>query len=209
MFWFKKNKNKNRHSRNHYFDSPAFTQSRHAIIETIESLEQADSPIGWQKGNTFAVGGLEYVGFSRDSLYLLVVSSRGRGVIDVETQQLVARDKDTDSSWLDETRLTCQGIGPIKDEIITITGLNGGGLLKGNRAGESLSLSAEKYPAYTVIYQPAYQHFLIKNHDKGCTVIYQGFVNYAGFSWSGNTFIVVDEDINFWNRDIKLPVETF
>lgn len=109
-------------------------------------------------------------------------------------------DRQPAGDWLDEGRLLCQGIGPLENDLLRMTGLGGGGLPAGSGRGESLYLAAPLYPCYDVVYQPNFQHCLIHGHNQGCVILYRGYVKYCGFSWDGNTMIAVDKDINIWRR---------
>lgn len=186
-----------------YFQTDSFQKHKDNINGIIMSLPYRESPDGWGKYGCFAVGGLEYIGFSDDSCYLLVVSSSGRGVINISSGEFVARDKSLDGEWLDENHLLCQGIGPLEGKVIRTTGIGGGGLPTQTLHGDSVYLAAPSFPCYDVVYQPSYQNCLIDGQNNDCVKIYRGFVNYCGFSWDGNTMVVVDEDINIWCRHSK------
>ena len=185
---------------NSYFNTKPFQTHKNHIQNTIMSLPFQESPDGWVKYGEFAVGGLQYIGFSDHSQYLLIVSSSGRGIIDVHTQKKIARDPLCEGDWLDEQRLLCQGIGPLEGQLIPITGIGGGGLPIASALGDSLYLAAPLFPCYDVVYQPPGQNCLLTSHSKNCILMYRGYVNYYGFSPDGNIMIVVDEDIHLWIR---------
>jgi len=57
-------------------------------------------PSQWRKVAYLAVGGLTEVGFAAGSL-LLVVSHQGRGVVDLASGDLLARDRQETGAWFD------------------------------------------------------------------------------------------------------------
>ncbi|MDL2323720.1 hypothetical protein LJC61_01030 [Ruminococcaceae bacterium OttesenSCG-928-A16] len=182
-----------------YFISASFESHRKRVASKLAGLPK-QTPPGWSERTGLAISGLTYVAFDDESRYLLIVSSSGRGVFDLQLGQMVARDKSTNEDWLDEQRLLCNGIGPIQNKKLRITGIGGGGLPIGTNRGESLFVAAPHFPAYDVIYQPNHQMCLHENKDKDCVVLYSGYVKFCGFSWDGNTMVVVDEDVNVWTR---------
>ncbi|MDR6742526.1 hypothetical protein J2X56_004557 [Herbaspirillum sp. 1173] len=102
--------------------------NRARLIQLLSKIPSQACPPGWQKTGAFAVGGLTEVGFSQRSELLLVVSSAGRGVIDCTRGEKIARDYEINGDWYSASSLTCEGIGPLKDERIQLAGLVGGGL---------------------------------------------------------------------------------
>ena len=57
----------------------------------------------WRKVTYLAVGGLTEVGFADGSL-LLVISHQGRGVVDLASGELLARDRQETGAWFDADR---------------------------------------------------------------------------------------------------------
>lgn len=55
----------------------------------------------WVHKNTFAVGGLENIGYAPDQDFLLVLSSQGQGIFNCTTGEKVARSYD-DSDWFNQ-----------------------------------------------------------------------------------------------------------
>src|SRR5216684_4157181 len=84
-------------------------------------------PSPWKKGRDLAVGGLTEVGFAGGSL-LLVVSHQGRGVVDLPSGELLARDGQETGAWFDTARRTARGIGPLEGRWVRVCGLAGGRL---------------------------------------------------------------------------------
>ena len=201
--YFGGNKNNRADAEKHfsYFNTKAFAEHREKTNSKILSLPFTKAPRGWHGPYSFTVSGLQYIGFSGDSKYLLVVSSDGIGLIDIETKETIARDYDRAEALLDERNLVCTGIGILENESIRLTGIGGGGLPLFSGTGDSLFLSAPLYPCYDVIFQPKYQHCLIKDHSTDCSLLYRGFVKFCGFSWDGNVLAAADSDIQIWIRD--------
>lgn len=56
----------------------------------------------WTHKNSFAIGGLENVGFAPDKDYLIVLSSQGQGIFDCKTGEKIARQYDKDDDWWDK-----------------------------------------------------------------------------------------------------------
>jgi len=84
-------------------------------------------PATWRKVTYLAVGGLTEVGFA-DGPLLLVVSHQGRGVVDLASGELLARDRHETGAWFDAARRTALGIGPLDGAWIGVCGLAGGRL---------------------------------------------------------------------------------
>ena len=73
------------------------------------------------------------MGFSSDERYLLILSWNGRGLVDTESGDRVARDYEDPSTsppWLDQPPGTVQGIGPLSGVVIRCVGIWGGKLPK-------------------------------------------------------------------------------
>lgn len=73
-----------------------------------------------------AIGGLTEVGFVPGSSLLLVVSHQGRGVLNLDSGDRVARDGEETGDWFDASRPAVLGIGPLNGRWIEVAGLAGG-----------------------------------------------------------------------------------
>ncbi|MEU1724589.1 hypothetical protein [Nonomuraea sp. NPDC005692] len=82
---------------------------------------------------------------------ILVTSHQGRGVLNCVTGRRVARDPDPDPAWPDDYTLTCQGIGPLTDTAIKISGLLGGGLHTTTTNGWSIDVVTPDWPIASVL----------------------------------------------------------
>jgi hypothetical protein len=84
------------------------------------------------------VGGLTEVGFA-DGPLLLVVSHQGRGVVDLASGELLARDRHESGAWFDAGRRAVLGIGPLDGAWIGVCGVAGGRLPAAPRNGGRLA----------------------------------------------------------------------
>ena len=179
-------------------------ENRKRLIGLLSSINANKNPTGWKHVASIAVGGLLSVGFSEKGPFLLVVSSQGRGVINCETGEKVARD-DEPYAGLSKNNLTCLGIGPIAQEIVKLSGLNGGALLQTTSKGESLEIVAPNWPEYDLILCLNYKNALVPGHQSECTKIYTEHVRAYGFSWCENYLVAACEsDLDLWKRETKL-----
>jgi hypothetical protein len=74
-----------------------------------------------------AVGGLTEVGFAGGSL-LLVVGHQGRGLVDLSSGEMLARDRQETGAWFDRNRRAALAIGPLEGAWAGVCGLAGGQL---------------------------------------------------------------------------------
>ena len=98
------------------------------ISQEMPWLEVQTPPPPWKRVTIRAVGGLTEVGFGRGSDLLLIVSSRGLGVLDCLSGELVARDRSETFDHVDQHELLADGIGPLEGQKVRLSGLAGGGL---------------------------------------------------------------------------------
>jgi len=97
----------------------------------------------WQKVVYLAVGGLTEVGFTDGSM-LLVVSHQGRGVVDLASGELLARDGQETGAWFDTASRTALGIGPLDGARIGVCGLAGGRLPDATADGWQARVSGDR-----------------------------------------------------------------
>lgn len=170
----------------------------------IASLSNIPAPpSAWRSCTKIAVGGLTEIGFSqRENHLLLTVSSSGRGVFDCLSGEKIARDYEEYGDWYDPIKLTCRGIGPLSDEIISIAGMCGGGLPVCNIYGETLVQTAAEWPLETLFWCPPGKHALYMGHQEGCLRLVNDYFLCTGFSWNGE-FIVsaTSSDVTIWRRE--------
>lgn len=185
-----------------YFKSEAFEKHRKKIFNILEKIPSAISPVGWTYKGGFSIGGFEYFGFDESTDLLLVVSSNGRGIIDLAKAEKIARDY-TDNFDLDETLLICEGFDVLRDKTIKLAGKYGGSILPTrSKSGDSLRRVSPLFPCEDIIYQPAFENCFVEGYNENCVRIYRGFLYCYGFSYSGNYFVIADDGgISFWERN--------
>ena len=169
------------------------------VRSKLRAAPIAQPPHPWRALPTYAVGGLEFVGFDRAGRYLLVVSSSGRGLFDCSTGEKVARDFDGHGTWIDEAHLECMGIGPIADEIVRLAGISGGGLSRSGADGWSLETVPLDWPDAWMVLLPSFRS--LYEPDAPFTVIAcEREVRAVGFSPSGRTLVVAtSSDFSWWS----------
>lgn len=171
------------------------------LVNILGKIKEAESPDGWEKITSAAVGGLSDLGFSKIGPYILVISSQGRGVFDCNTGKKVARDDESYGDWFNERELLCEGIGPIESEKIQTTGIQGGGLPHSNQHGESIEVVAPNWPVYDLYFCKEYKSALIDGHGSYCTKIDSEHLRAYGFSWCGNFLVsAIGSDFTLWKR---------
>lgn len=176
-------------------------QNRDRLIKLLANIPAKDSPDGWQCLGRIAIGGLREVGFSRSAEYLLVVSSTGRGVIDCDSGEKVARDYDEFGAWYVPAALTCEGIGPIEGEQVLTAGMSGGGLRTQSSRGEMLEICSPEWPYTDLYFCPKGKIVLADGFQDGCVQIASDVFLAHGFSWSGNTFVfATSSDVTIFKR---------
>jgi len=185
-----------------YFSSKDFQQHREKINTILEKIPSVQNPKGWTRKSTFAIGGFEYFGFSEASDILVVLSTQGRGLIDMAKDEKIARD-DSTNYVLDESLLISEGFDILEGETIRLASKYGGSLLPvSNKSHESLARVSPLYPCEDVIFQPPFESCLNEWHNKNCVRIYRGFLYCYGFSFSGKYFVIADDGgITFWEAD--------
>ena len=102
-----------------YFTSKAFHKHRDSVLRTLEKIPSAESPKNWEYRGSFAIGGLEYLGFSEFSELLFVASSQGRGLFDLSKNERIARDDSTEFE-IDEVMSVCSGFEALQGKCRSI-----------------------------------------------------------------------------------------
>ncbi len=161
----------------------------------------------WNLKNTFAIGGLENVGFACNRDILLVLSSQGQGIFDCLNGNKIARKKDEADWWkeFNEETNTIRGFDGLENEIVKTCGLYGDDILKkSTKDGWTLIISEpqpddkpfEKYlirKIYLVNSETREEIFVGK--DGACEL--RAF----GFSDTGNSFIIaLSCDLTIYSR---------
>ncbi|WP_284651422.1 hypothetical protein [Flavobacterium terrisoli] len=177
-------------------------ENRLRLQKLVDQAKEMDIPTGWKK-ETFAVGGLSNVGFSKKfPEMLLVISSQGRGVIDCSKFELIERDYDDSWEWMDTYELWSMGIGKLFDEKILVGGIHGGGLPFLNKYGDSLQFMATQWPIIDLIFEPNFKSIYQEDEAKDCFKIFSDYELKAyGFSYDGNYFITATgSEVNVYRK---------
>jgi hypothetical protein len=144
----------------------------------------------WSQVAVHAVGGLTEVGFADDTDLLLVVSSRGRGVFNCCSGQIVARDQaEPDDGWYDERRLRALGIGSLEGRMISLSGLHGGGLLNSGRDGWWVDAITLDWPNVSLLLGGPWG-WIYDGKTPFVKLAVEREVRAFGFSDTGETFVL-------------------
>ncbi len=150
----------------------------------------------WVHKNTFAIGGLENVGYAPMQDQLLVLSTQGEGIFDCVKGEKIARYESQGDWWtrFNEQENTITGFAHLADTRIQTCGLYGGdymskltadgwALVKG--APEPEDPPFEKFMVQKIyLVSPDKKQKIFIDKDGPCEL--RAF----GFSDTGNTFIV-------------------
>jgi len=172
------------------------------VRKVLKSLKVDAPPSPWKKLGMVAIGGLRAVGFDKASELLLVVSSSGRGVIECTTCTKLARD---DAEYYDrEEHLEAEGIGPLNDKIVRMSGILGGGLPTSTPDGWSSEVVTLEWPENDILLVEPYcsiYDVLYNKPSKFKKIGSESELRACGFSFTGNTFIVASSsDIAIFGR---------
>lgn len=178
-------------------------ENRIRLQSLVDKTTISDTPTGWTK-ETFAVGGLSEVGFSKKHPeLLLVISSQGRGVINCLKFELTERDNNLDYDWMNSYELWAFGIGKLSDEKIKIGGLDGGGLPHSNNEGDRIQFMATEWPIIDLIFEPNFKSIYKEGDEKNCFRIFHDYELRAyGFSYNGQYFVIAtSSEINVYRKE--------
>lgn len=161
-------------------------------------------PEPWNRIVVVPVGGLTSVGFAESSDLLLAASSAGRGVFDCRTGTLLARD-DNDRFSFDVGNLLVEGIGPIAEYQIRMSGIFGGGLPRQTADGWSIEGYPLSWPDDELILSPPGQSMLWSPPKQPVNLTkLSGFISEVrafGFSPTGRSLVVATAaDISIFGR---------
>lgn len=177
-------------------------ENRLRLQKLVDQTKNIETPTGWKK-ETFAIGGLSNVGFSKKiPEMLLVVSSQGRGIIDCSKFELIERDYDDSWEWSDIYELWTMGIGKLSDEKILVSGIHGGGLPFLNKYGDSIQFMATQWPIIDLIFEPHCKSLYKENESKDCFRIFHDYeLKTYGFSYNGDYFITAtSSEVNVYKK---------
>jgi len=178
-------------------------ENRLRLQKLVDATIVSEVPDGWIK-ETFAVGGLTEIGFSKNhSELLLIVSSQGRGVIDCSKLELINRDYNTDHDWMNPHELWSFGIGKLSNEKIVVAGLDGGGLPLSNKDGDGIVFMATKWPIVDLIFQPNFKSIYTQGEASKCFRLFHDYELRAfGFSYNGKYFtIATSSEVHVYRKE--------
>lgn len=115
------------------------------------ALRPPHLPKPWKTGSTFAVGGLQQVGFAPGRDLLLVGSMDGFGLFDTVAGRRIARDGGLMSTAEEDRSLVARGFDVLEGETIPMAGLWGGGLRRQTADWFYLSAQAPHWPDERVV----------------------------------------------------------
>ena len=106
----------------------------------MENIPSSEVPEGWECVGGVAMSDFVGFGFSKKrNNVALVVSGSGRSLINCDTAENVARDREKNSG-IDEWGIYCKGIDELSDESFLIAGRYGGGIPNTTCIGEWLTV---------------------------------------------------------------------
>jgi hypothetical protein len=160
----------------------------------------------WSHKNTYAIGGLENIGYADNSDNLIVLSSQGRGIFNCVTGEKINRDSIDWWSQFDELTSTINGFGLLENAIIKTSGLYGKYLLpKETTDGWSLVKRENEFDDHpfeknlvTKIFlaSPTKEQIIFISKDGPCEL--RSF----GFSPTGHSLIVaLSCELTIWSRN--------
>ncbi|MDR2213085.1 MAG: hypothetical protein LBE21_05610 [Pseudomonadales bacterium] len=167
----------------------------------LRAIELAPPPLPWRKVATLAIGGLNSVGFDRNSELLMVLSSQGRGVIDCRSGDKVARDY---NEYYANGYLEADGIGPLYGNTIRIFLLSAGGLPAYTHDGWSVEFATLDWPVKDIFLVEPNSFLLASLYGKPEKFTKIG-TEYepvmCGFSYSGNSLVIAtSSDVAIFSR---------
>lgn len=160
----------------------------------------------WTCKNTYAIGGLENIGFADNSDILIVLSSQGKGTFNCITGEKIDRDATDWWSQFDEVTNTVKGFGVLQDAVIKTCGLWGDNILSLETADGWRLVKGENefddppFDKYLInkifLSSPANESTIFIAKDGPCEL--RAF----GFSPTTNSFIVaLSCQLIIWSRD--------
>lgn len=160
----------------------------------------------WTERNSWAVGGLLEIGYQPETDIIFVLSSQGRGIFDVITDQKIDRDySDYYIEKWDHTTGIVEGFGAFEKEKIICGGFEYPNPLKQTTEdGWKIILEKEERPDYhhkLKIAEVLYLENPLLSKKTEITFSHYGFDRAYGFSDTGRSFVhSCSSDITFWSR---------
>jgi len=151
----------------------------------------------WIHKNTFAIGGLQNVGYAPNQDILMVLSSQGEGIFNCITGEKIARKHNDDNWWFDtynpETNIV-EGFDCLHNIKIQTHGLNGGDNLPKKTIDGWQLISANPEPGEKPFeqYMVTKLHLESPNKQEKIYLTKDGACEFRafGFSSTGKSFII-------------------
>lgn len=152
--------------------------------------------IMWRHRNTFAIGGLENVGYASNQDILIVLSSQGQGIFDCLTGEKIARQNDEINWWdnFNQRTNSILGFGRLMNIEIQTSGLYGVDILPKTTADGWTLIASDPEPGEIpfekslvrkiYLISPDKQQKRVIGKDGACEL--RAF----GFSETGNSLII-------------------
>lgn len=160
----------------------------------------------WTHQNTFAIGGLENIGYVDGSDKLITLSSQGRGIFDCVVGEKVFRDSTDWWKQFNEIDSTIEGFHTEVEKLIRTCGLYGNNKLPTKTSDDfELIVTApepddhplEKHLVRRIyLLSPSKQEKIYITKDGACEL------RAVGFSDTGKTFVVaLSCELTIWARE--------
>jgi hypothetical protein len=151
----------------------------------------------WTHKNTFAIGGLENVGFADNGDFLLVLSSQGMGIFNCLTGEKLGRKYDAWWPEFNQEDFSIKGFYSLSDSVIKTCGMYGENILS-RKTPDDCIVAAEKFLNDRIFLYPSDDEkicLFIPEHD-ACEL--RAF----GFSETGKSLIVATScELVIWSRE--------
>lgn len=160
----------------------------------------------WIKNGSFAVGGLHEVGFNQNSDYLMVLSSRGRGIFDCIKGEIVGRDHwDYYLEKWDAKTSIVKGFGILEGKDIVCGGFESENVLQQEThdGWEVIINGAKRIDLKTDLLQAGTISLV---HEENTQIedvfdFHYGIDRGLGFSETGNSFVIATtSDLHIWTK---------
>ena len=174
------------------------------MVAQILALPIAAPPSPWRLIANAAIGGLQSVGFARNSELLFVTSSQGRGVFDAKTGERLARDRNENFPE-DAINLEAVGIGPLEGQTIRMAGIYGGTLATTTADGWQSERIALQWPMETLLLVPPGSWIYGASFAKKAEmtkVSVDSEIRAWGFSSTGRSLVLaISSGVQIFSRD--------
>lgn len=170
--------------------------NRTIILDRVSSLAEGKPPQPWNNSWDFDQSGIVALGFFEDSDHLLVVCHHRRLIVDCSKSAVIAvTEEDGWGEFLDQSNLTCSGIGPYSQQRVSISGLFGGGGCRGTSDGWRIVPFYLEWWRLSIVLVPPGGDIFSAQRAKGCvriTIPDMDEFRFCGFSPTGKSLVAAD-----------------